>query len=242
MRGIPGQKPALQHQQPTKKKAQILKRESFVLWNVKSAVLYSKSADDFKIFKTWSDIDINNREEVKPKESLWKELLIVILSDLNSFFESGEIDCKTTTEIISIDDVIDIILENTSDTGEFIKHKTNSNSLLDAEINQWWLETAGEYGFDANKSDNKYSTLSMVVLTDWVFKIVFANILKKHFNEAKIIEDISFATAIPNAIDIIKEISDSCNFWNIFSNIYCFFHYINTNFSSRSCCYTMVLI
>ena len=199
------------------KKAKILKRENFVLWNVKSAVLYSKNGDDFTVYKTWSDIDINNRKEVKLKEHLWKELLHTILFDLNTFFESGEIDNKTTTEIISIEDVIDIILENTSETGEFIKNKTNSNSLLDAKINQWWFETASEYGFDANKTDNKYSTLSMVVLTDWVFKIVFANILKKHFNEAKTIKDISFATPIPKAIDIIKEISDNCNFWNIFS-------------------------
>ena len=200
------------------KKAKILKRESFVLWNVKSAVLYSKNGDDFTIFKTWSDIDINNRREVKLKESLWKGLLHTILFDLNSFFESGDISNTTTTEIVSIEDVIDIILENTSDTGEFIRSKTSLNSLLDAKINQWWFETASEYGFDANKTNNQYSTLSMVVLTDWVFKIVFANILKKHFNEAKIIEDISLKTPIAGAIDIIEKISDNCNFWNIFSN------------------------
>ena len=200
------------------KKAQILKRENFVLWNVKSAVLYSKNGDEFTIFKTWPDIDINNRKEVKPKENLWKELLRTILFDLNSFFESGAINSKTTTEIISIEDVIDIILENTSDTGEFIKNKTSSNSLLDAKINQWWLETAGEYGFDSNETNYKYSTLSMVVLTDWVFKIVFANIIKKHFNEAKIIEDINFETPVTTALEIIKQISENCNFWNIFSN------------------------
>jgi len=200
------------------KKAQILKRENFVLWNVKSAVLYSKNGDDFTVFKTWPDIDINNRREVKPKENLWKELLHTILLDLNSFFESGEVNSRTTTEIISMEDVIDIILENTFDTGNYIQKKTNSNSLLDAKINQWWFETAGEYGFKANEIDNKYSTLSMVVLTDWVFKIVFANVLKKYFNEAKIIEDISFETPITSAIELIKEISENCNFWNIFSN------------------------
>jgi hypothetical protein len=200
------------------KKAQILKRENFVLWNVKSAVLYSKNGDDFEVFKTWADIDINNRKEVKPKENLWKDLLHTILDDLNSFFETGKINNKTATEIISIEDVIDIILENTFDTGEFIKSQTRSNSVLDAKINQWWLETAGEYGFDASKTDNKYSTLSMVVLTDWVFKIVFANILKKHFNEAKIIKNISFETPVRDAINTIKKISVKCNFWNIFSN------------------------
>jgi len=199
------------------KKAKILKRENFVLWNVKSAVLYSKNGKDFEIFKTWSDIDINNRKEVKSKEYLWKSLLHTILDDLNSFFESGEINNKATIEIISIEDVIDIILENTSDTGEFIKNRAKSSNLLDAKINQWWLETAGEYGFIASKTDNKYHTLSMVILTDWVFKIVFANILKKHFNEAKRIENITFETPILDAINTIKEISDNCDFWNIFS-------------------------
>lgn len=196
------------------KKAQVLKRENFVLWNVKSAVLYSKNGDDFEIFKTWSDIDINNREEVKPKENVWKELLHTILDDLNSFFGSGEIDSKATTELASIEDVIEIILENTSETGELIKSKTGSNGLLDANINQWWLETSGEYGV----KDDKYLTLSMVVLTDWVFKIVFANILKRHFNGAKEIENIDFNTTVTSAIDTIKGISRSCNFWNIFSD------------------------
>ena len=199
------------------KKAQILKRESFVLWNVKSAVLYSKNGGGFTIFKAWSDIDINIRAEVKPKEILWKELLHTILNDLNLFFESGKINSNTTTEIISIEDVIDIVLENTSETGEFIKSKTNSDALLDVKIDQWWFETAGEYGFKSNEIDNKYSTLSMVVLTDWVFKIVFANVLKKHFNEAEIIESISFRVSIQDAIDTFKTISDTCNFWNIFS-------------------------
>jgi len=73
------------------KKAKILQRDSFILWNVKSAVLYSKQGDSFSILKTWNDIDINNRTEVKPKEALWKSLLHSILADLNNYLESGEI-------------------------------------------------------------------------------------------------------------------------------------------------------
>ena len=48
------------------KKAKILQRDSFILWNVKSAVLYSKQGNTFSILKTWNDIEINNRTEVKP--------------------------------------------------------------------------------------------------------------------------------------------------------------------------------
>lgn len=145
-------------------------------------------------------------------------MLFEILEDLNSYFESGEINEIITTEIISIDDVIDIILENTSPTAGFIKSKTRTNSVLEAKINQWWITSANEYGFDPTKSANKLSTLSMVILTDWVFKIIFANILKKHFNQAKEIESINYETSVNDAIATIEGISENCNFWNIFSS------------------------
>ena len=46
------------------KKAKIVQRDSFILWNVKSAVLYSKQGESFSILKTWNDIEINNRAEI----------------------------------------------------------------------------------------------------------------------------------------------------------------------------------
>lgn len=199
------------------KKAKILKRDSFILWNVKSAVLYHRNGEDFKILKSWYDIDINSRKEVKENEQLWKGLLFEILADLNTYFETGEIAEVAETEILSIDDVIDVILENTSSTSDAIKAKAKRNARLEAEINQWWNSSFGEYGFTASQTSQKLPTLSMVVLTDWVFKIIFAQILKKHFNEAKEIENIKANTSINDAIEIIKSITTNCNFWNIFS-------------------------
>ena len=46
------------------KKAKILQRDSFILWNVKSAVLYSKQGESFSTLKTWNEIEINNRAEI----------------------------------------------------------------------------------------------------------------------------------------------------------------------------------
>ena len=155
------------------KKAKILKRDSFILWNVKSAILYHKNGDKFEILKSWNDININFRNEVKENGLLWKDLLFEILTDLNTYFESGEIAEVTTTEILSIDDVIDVILENSLSTAESIKVKARSNTRLEAEINQWWNSSFSEYGFTASQSAQKLPTLSMVVLTDWVSKIVF---------------------------------------------------------------------
>lgn len=199
------------------KKAKILKRDSFLLWNVKSAVLYIRNGDNFEIHKSWNDININSRLEVKPNEQLWKDLLFEILADLNGFFESGEITEVTSQEILSIDEVIDVVLENTTNTAETLKAKSRTTRQLDAEINLWWNSSSNEYGYASNKTEHKLPTLSMVVLTDWVFKIIFAHILKKHFNEAKEIENIERSTSIADAMEILTSISQRCNFWNIFS-------------------------
>jgi type I restriction-modification system DNA methylase subunit len=203
------------------KKAKILQRDSFILWNAKSAVLYSKQGDSFSILKTWNDIDINKRTEVKPKETLWKSLLHNILSDLNSYFESGEISDEVSTEILAVDTIIDVILENISSTAENIRMNFRRNSRLEAQINNWWLSSATEYGYNptsAKDASNILPTLSKVILTDWFFKIIFANVLKRYFNEARAIESIKNETSIEQAKEIISSISEHCNFWNIFSD------------------------
>lgn len=203
------------------KKAQILKRDSFILWNAKSAVLYSKRGDSFSIFKSWNDIEINNRKEVKTKETLWKALLYTILEDLNDYFISGEISEEGSSEILEMDTIIDVILENIPSTVDNLKNKIRRDSMLESQINHWWLSSASEYGYnptDKKDINSKFQTLSKVILTDWVFKIIFANILKRHFNEARVIESISNETAILDAKNIIASISEQCNFWNIFSD------------------------
>lgn len=199
------------------KKAQILKRDSFLLWNVKSAVLYIKGGQGFEILKSWDDIDIHTRAEVKAKEALWKEQLSQILIDLNALFQGENLPLISTTEILSIDDIIDLILENTQNTAETLKAKIRTHTRLDAEIDHWWNSSSNEYGYKSTQKEQKLPTLSMVILTDWVFKIVFSHILKKHVNEAQQIHHIEQGTSISDAISIITHISQYCNFWNILS-------------------------
>lgn len=202
------------------KKAKILQRDSFVLWNVKSAVLYVREDDHYIIFKSWADIEVNSRSEVKLKEKDWKKLLYEILRDINSYFESGQISDHVSAEILSVDTIIEVILENITSTAENLKINIRKNVTLDAKINNWWLSSSSEYGFNPTSKDNqqKYSTLSKVILTDWVFKIIFANIIKRHFNEAKSVEKITNDTSIDEAKAIFNLISENCNFWNIFGN------------------------
>lgn len=203
------------------KKANILKRDSFIIWNVKSAVLYSKKGESFSILKTWNEIDINLREEVKAKEAIWKALLHSILADLNGYLGDGQISDEISAEILEVDSVIEVILENIPKTVENIKLNIKKNSKLEAHINYWWLSSASEYGYDPRKTadiPNKLITLSKVILTDWVFKIIFANVLKRYFKEARAIESVDNETSIEQAKQIIASISQHCNFWNIFSD------------------------
>ncbi len=202
-------------------KAIILQRDSFVLWNARSAVLYLKKGDSFSILKSWDEIEIKSRTEVKSKQNLWKTLLHTILEDLNHYFETGYISDTASAEILGIDTIIDVILENIPSTVDKLKNKTRTHAKLEAQINNWWLSSASEYGFDPTAPKellNKWPTLSKVILTDWVFKIIFANVLKRHFNEARAIEKIDTNTSIKQAKEIISAISEHCNFWNIFSN------------------------
>ncbi len=93
-----------------------------------------------------------------------------------------------------------LVLENTNNTADTLKARARTNRQLDAEINLWWNSSSSEYGFSSTQTEHKLATLSMVVLTDWVFKIIFAHILKKHFNEAKEIETIERSTSIVDAM------------------------------------------
>lgn len=200
------------------KKASILQRDSFLLWNVRSAVLYCKQDNSFSIQHSWNDIDINNRQEVRQKADLWKSLLHSILSDLNDYFNSGVIVQRLPPVILSIDVIIDVILENIPSTSENLRRNIQNDPILEAQIYNWWLSSATEYGFNPLRdTTNKLPTLSKIILTDWVFKIIFANVLRGYFDCANTISNINNQTSIFEAKNIIRNISNQCDFLNIFS-------------------------
>lgn len=201
-------------------KAKILNRNTFLLWNVQTAVLYVKSEDRFIIKKQWPSIAISSRAEVATNRDAWLTLLRQILSDLNQLFTTGEIEENAETEILSIEAVIDVILKNINGTVASFAARRRIDPEFDANLTAWWLGSASEYGFfnpGAIALPEKLQTLSKVVLTDWVFKIIFANVIKRNFNEARAINDVTGEISVDDAMGIISGISTTCNFWNIFS-------------------------
>lgn len=198
-----------------KLKADILGKNSFLLWNVRSSKLYVKEKDDFKVIKTWESKDIKSRSDVKSKEMVWKKLLREIIEYLNIYF-SENLNNKQNESFISVDKVFDIVLSNALETKLVLKQNIVRNTTFEAEINNWWRNTATEHGFKFTDNEEKLNSLSMIILTDWVIKIIFANMIKRNHNDALSIENIIETTDINEALQIIINISEKCDFWNIF--------------------------
>lgn len=200
-------------------KANILKLDSFILWNVKTSILYVRDevdSDNFNVLHQWKDLNINSRAEVKDNEVLWKNLLENILETLFNYFESGSINGRISKEILSLSSVIDIILENTDATAQELFNGARADNFLNAQINNWWRSSSKEY--PAFSDQEKHTVLARVVLTDWVIKIIFGHIIKNYFDAAKRIDKIDFETSIDDAIKLLDDITENCNFWNIFNS------------------------
>lgn len=195
-------------------KADLLNLDSFLLWNVREAILYRKDDGIFRPFKSWDPIpEINKREDVKQNDVTWKNRLQVIMEDLCEYFESGKLTEKTIVQSLSLNSIIDIILENIDRTSENIKSVTSQNARLDAEIDKWWRSSSSEYP----DNHDKYAVLSRVVLTNWVIKIIFAHLLKRYFDNAKLINSLDEASSPCDGEIVMNKITKHCNFWNIFN-------------------------
>ncbi len=199
-----------------KEKANILKLNSFLLWNAETAVLYVQNKEDneFYPFKTWDTSHggiIKNRFTVEDNRDLWVSSLHEILKDLNDFIESGNIKKKPIIDSFKNSNIIDFILENSEATAIELKNAARKDSRFLAEANMWWRISQYEY-----PNHDQWKVLSEIILVNWINKILFANILTAFQKDAKQVHEINHETTIIEAIDIFQKISSTCDFWNIF--------------------------
>ena len=68
------------------------------------------------------------------------------------------------------------------------------------------------------KNSNKLEILAEINILSWINKFIFANLLKRYFNQARTIESIVESTTTKEALQIIETISYNCDFYNIFQN------------------------
>ncbi len=133
---------------------------SFVIWNVQCACLYTVNEGDtqFVLLKQWPILNhISNRESVPIYRSDWKKLADQIISDLNTLFEDGSLEGRPFVESSITGGIQDLILANTSDVAKNLKQNALRDSELRAEITLWWESYKKEYQYPKK---NKYQVLA----------------------------------------------------------------------------------
>lgn len=194
-------------------KAQLLKLNSFLLWNVNYAKLYVIEDKRLKIEKEWHLSRIlKTREEVQNNKSLWTELLKTIILDINEFILNDTISTTNISYSLTSEDIISFIFNNKYLLVDKYSSIIVENAQFQDKIDLWWKTVVNEYP----KNSDKLEILAEINILSWINKFIFANLLKCYFNQARIIEDITEITTTSEALQIIETISRNCDFYNIF--------------------------
>lgn len=195
-------------------KAKRLGTDSFLIWNVKKAVLYKLENGIATVFKEWDELPIHSRKDIKENEQLWSSLLEKILDDLNDYFDKGYISSTKFEDTINTDFISKFISQYEGVSADSIRKYAAQYALFEAEITDWWLSNKSEY----EKDMDKFLALSRFIITNWINKIFFAHYLKTYYNTANEIDKISTDTSIEEALKICNYITSHNDFMQIFNN------------------------
>lgn len=194
-------------------KAKLLKLNSFLLWNVNYAKLYVIEDENLKIEKEWELSQVlETRADVQNNRKLWVELLKNIVIDLNEFIINGTVCTTKISESLTSDDIINFIFKNKYLLVDKYSTCVAENAQFQDEINLWWKTIEHEYP----QNSNKLEILAEINILSWINKFIFANLLKRYFNQARVIENIVKEINTDEALQIIEEISHNCDFYNVF--------------------------
>ena len=204
--------------QDAQRKADVLGVNSCVIWNFTYAVLYIKdNANNWKKSKVWDGTNhIKKRSDVITYKTDWEVLISIILSELNSFFISGDLISAKLGDIVSETIFTEIIERNKQLVAENLKQKSASQTIISSYIKQWWRVVEKEYKFDET---DQFSAYAKYMLINWINKFTFANMIKNNHNPAIIIENIDESIAPTKALSIFEEITSKCDFFNIFEAV-----------------------
>ena len=198
------------------KKARNLGLDSFIAWNVQTANLYIRNAeqDNFILYEEplFQNLNITTREDVENNQTLWQEATISILKKLNSFFISGRIIGVSPEAIFSNESFVNQLLSCQSEVKSFIARRMVGDHVFDAKVKLWWKYVKKQYpGYDYPSGP-----LAYCVLLRWFNRFVFSNILKAYNIPLKGIEEIKKGTSVEDALAFFCKISQSRDFWNVF--------------------------
>jgi len=150
---------------------------------------------------------------MKLKKKNWKHLLYNILDDLNVFFQNGTLKAQTLEYTFG-----EMLITNMIETlyladAEVVQQKAHTDAYFEVELEQWWNVNKYEYS-----NYSKYEAIARINIVNWIIKIFFGQYLKKYHSTASKIENITLNITVDEAIEILNEITNSCDFMNVFKN------------------------
>ena len=199
-----------------KLKAKILSLNSFLLWNVSTAVLYKIEENDaLTVVKTWTNLShIKTREEVVQSRAEISTMLAEILNDLSGFISSGTIKSVSVVTALSSEAVSGLVQNNIGSYTKALKDATENDVSFSDEITLWWRYAKNDYP----EEQDKFVVLARNNLLFLVNKFLFAHILKSYQADANAVDTIDRTVDVEGALKIFNFISEKCDFWNIFQS------------------------
>lgn len=197
------------------RKADTFGVNSCVIWNFSNGVIYIKENNEWKALKSWTLPKIKTRTDVSTYKTEWAATIEEILRDINNLFETGELLSSEIGELTS-NIYSEIIERNKSLVADNLRTYSAKNTLISAGISVWWKNVEKEYVFDEN---DMYSAYAKYVLLNWLNKLTFANLIKSYHSPARMVESINAGLSQPEALKLFGEITDKCDFYNIFSTL-----------------------
>ncbi len=168
-------------------KARALGLDSFLLWNVSHAHLYTRdSSDVFNCDKQWDDLkDITTRTGVTTNRQRWQQLATEIIGYLNDLFDRGSLKGRPFIEAYRSGGITALVMENAGEVTEALTAAVRRDAMLRNEMTLWWNRYGAEYA-----SGSIEQVLAQVILSNWIGKILFAHILREKDNRAQRIASI----------------------------------------------------
>ena len=200
------------------RKAISLGLNSCFIWNFTAGVLYIKDEyGNFQVVRQWNDTNhIRSRDDVDIYRTDWERVIENIIIDLNQFFLDGEIFGSLLGEVISDSVVATIIKRNKSLIATELRNYSNTNAVMGAHLDVWWEETKSEFSAD---EQDKFKAYGKILLLNWMNRILFAHLIKRHHNAAITINNINFYTTPQEANEVFECITTACDFYNVFSSL-----------------------
>lgn len=196
-------------------KARALGLDSFILWNVTTARLYrlDPNSDVFVMIREWTELaDIGRRSSVLPNRARWEALAEAILATVNDLLTAGDIEGRPFIESYRTGGITGLLMANAPGIEEALRQAAKADTDFDAAMESWWISHSAEYA-----KGTREGVLAQAVLSNWVAKILFANILREQDDRARVIEDLDDDTTPDQALVIFQHLSSEINFWTIFS-------------------------